>query len=969
MNTRNRRTWTQIFPVIALVLIWALAAGLPEPQAKDQKGFETPNIPCGKNTKVRRFHNKETGKVVITILTYTGKIIQGVEDGERFANDFLKEQCKKLAQASSASLQQLAAAQFPVDVAVDDFNGDGNVDVAIANQDSSNVSIFLGNAAGTFGNPVEYPTGTGPQRIKAGDFNNDDKIDLVTANIGSGLAGDVSILLGNGNGSFQPPVSISMGTQPADVAVGDFNKDGKLDLAAADYSTVAVIVRLGNGDGTFQAPITLSIPQAAQSLVVDDMNKDGNPDIITAGAILLGNGNGTFQPAINFVEVLGANPLHVATGDLNGDNKPDVVVTSGGSQIVSVLLGNGDGTLQPPRHYVAGNTPEEVFIIDFDGVGGVDLLIPNISDDHLSVFPGNGDGTFQAAPAYPTISNLSNRSGASDAATADFTGDGIPDVVAANGGNVVLLPGLGAGALGPAAAIPGLAGSQVIAGDWNGDGKQDLAFTMTGPSRLSVVLGNGNGTFGAPTNYPLPGSDSFDDFLAAAFVNADNIPDLLVANTGTGTISVFLGNGSGGFTEQPAVPVGTFPNSIATGDLNNDGKLDLAVTNLGSFGALNGSVQVMLGNGDGTFQAPQTVRSNVEADSVVIADFNRDDKLDLAAVVQSTLFDWDIEIFLGKGDGTFAAPKPLGLTQDLVHGLRVADFDQDGIPDLAVSLEGTQAAVFRGKGDGTFEPPVFVDVGGGTVVAADLDQDSLPDIVSPSEIGSVAVLINGGNGQPGPGAQPDLIVSTFEGPATAITGKKVTFSYAVQNQGTVDAGRFKVDFFLSTDNGITREDRRLAGKSFSRGLPAGGSTGSTSLSITIPRDAVPGSYFIGAIVDPENVVSESDESNNTNSFPITLCNTLLKPSLLSPASRATGLSSTPALDWSDVNGASAYEVQVATDSRFTNIVATQTSLTLSEWTVTPALSGSATYYWRVRAFSPCGPGPYSANRSFKTGQP
>jgi len=220
---------------------------------------------------------------------------------------------------------------------------------------------------------------------------------------------------------------------------------------------------------------------------------------------------------------------------------------------------------------------------------------------------------------------------------------------------------------------------------------------------------------------------------------------------------------------------------------------------------------------------------------------------------------------------------------------------------------------------------------------------------------------------------PDLVISPFDGPGAALIRKKITITFAVQNQGTAAAGPFKMNFHLSTDNAITPEDRLLGSLSFSQGLPVGGilappAGGPFSASITLPRDAVPGPYFMGAIVDSENGVAESDESNNTDSFAIALCISLSKPSLLSPAKRAK-ISTTPTLDWSDVSGAPSYEVQVATDSKFSNVVAAQTGLTASEWTVTPALGGSTTLFWRVRAISPCGPGPYSAKRRFEITQP
>lgn len=199
-------------------------------------------------------------------------------------------------------------------------------------------------------------------------------------------------------------------------------------------------------------------------------------------------------------------------------------------------------------------------------------------------------------------------------------------------------------------------------------------------------------------------------------------------------------------------------------------------------------------------------------------------------------------------------------------------------------------------------------------------------------------------------------------------GSKISISNTVTNQGTAAAkGPFLVNFYLSTDNQITTSDI-LIGKRTIKSLAAGASDGPVTTQATIPKSVTPGSYFLGAIVDPTNKVSESDETNNTNvdSQGIALCSKLTGPSLLSPKNKATNVSTTPTLDWSDVTGASQYEVQVATDSGFSNVVASINNLTSSQWTVTPTLSSSTTYFWRARALNPCGQGPWSKTSSFKT---
>jgi hypothetical protein len=183
-------------------------------------------------------------------------------------------------------------------------------------------------------------------------------------------------------------------------------------------------------------------------------------------------------------------------------------------------------------------------------------------------------------------------------------------------------------------------------------------------------------------------------------------------------------------------------NDITTADFNGDGKLDLAMADGGGFLDLDGSVKIVLGNGDGTFRSPQPLREKVRPDRIAAGDFNLDGNLDLAVSLEHRTFDWDVEILLGHGDGTFATPRPLGLTDDLISGVVAADVDRDGKLDLGISLGSEIAVGFRGNGDGTFEPALRGPMSGNLLVI-DLDRDGWPDIISPSHIGGfVAVLRN-----------------------------------------------------------------------------------------------------------------------------------------------------------------------------------------------------------------------------------
>jgi hypothetical protein len=244
-----------------------------------------------------------------------------------------------------------AAGSGPSSVAVGDFNGDGKPDLAVTNRESNNVSVLLGNGDGTFQAAVNYGAGSGPVSVAVGDFNGDGKPDLAVANsdFSSGI-GNVSVLMGKGDGTFQAAVNYAAGSHPGFVAVGDFNGDGKPDLAVTNQfsgdgsgsGSNNVSVLMGKGDGTFEAAVNYAAGSVPAFVAVGDFNGDGKPDLAVANggsnnvSVLLGKGDGTFQTAVNYA--VGAYPALVALGDFNGDGKPDLAVANSGSNDVSVQL-------------------------------------------------------------------------------------------------------------------------------------------------------------------------------------------------------------------------------------------------------------------------------------------------------------------------------------------------------------------------------------------------------------------------------------------------------------------------------------------------------------------------------------------------------------------------------------------------------------------------------------------------------
>jgi VCBS repeat protein/List-Bact-rpt repeat protein len=332
--------------------------------------------------------------------------------------------------------------KVPTAAAVGDFNGDGNLDIAVANLVSNDVSILLGNGDGTFQPARNYVTGSSPGSIAVGDFNSDGRLDLVVTNF---LGGTLSVLLGDGDGTFPPAVSINVSGSPGTVVAGDLNGDGKIDLAVALSGTNQLVVLLGDGQGDFWTLGTYALNGDPKSLITADLNGDGQPDLaVAAGAkvgVLLGNGDGSFQQEEYLPPLSGDIALSVAAGDFNLDGKLDLVVASRTVCIAllcplnaELFVGNGDGSFQAPLP-VAGLkafSGGRVAIADFNRDANLDVAIQfdNQLGTPLALVPGDGDGTFQ-----PPVTFSFGVSPVSPVA-ADLNGDGLPDLLLPDVGSV-----------------------------------------------------------------------------------------------------------------------------------------------------------------------------------------------------------------------------------------------------------------------------------------------------------------------------------------------------------------------------------------------------------------------------------------------------------------------------------------------------------------------------------------------------
>jgi hypothetical protein len=469
---------------------------------------------------------------------------------------------------------------------------------------------------------------------------------------------------------------------------------------------------------------------------VDDFNGDGKLDLLDSdGNLQLGNGDGTFTAGIP----VPGNPLAVA--DFNGDGKPDVLEQGTGTLLV--LLGNGDGTFQAPISTDSGADLTGIAAGDLNGDGKADVV--GVFNGSMLVYLSKGDGTFAAGVPY----SLGTTSTPSAPITlADFNGDKKTDaVVSVEGSNgpepEIVFLGNGDGTFRAALTSPGVDGPEsVVAGDFNGDGKLDLAISFSGtptsvPPGVSVLLGNGDGTFQAPTIViPTDGS------LAVADLNGDGKLDLVLQNFPADRISwaeIYLGTGTGTFSNTHSYFLNvTFISSDVPviADFNLDGELDVAAGNY-----------ILLGNGDGTFQGISGLpipfaNCQCAIGTAVVGDFNKNAAQYIAAA------DTDTTLYILSNDGTgtlaIAHTYTLGAS-----GLAAADLNGDGNLDL-LAVEAAGYSVLLGNGDGSFQSPAFHSLANGagpySTVIADFNRDGKPDLAIPAGNQSVAVLLGNGDG-------------------------------------------------------------------------------------------------------------------------------------------------------------------------------------------------------------------------------
>jgi hypothetical protein len=333
----------------------------------------------------------------------------------------------------------------PFSIALADVNRDGKTDLVIANTFNSFLGVMLGNGNGTFQAVVTYSSGanTSPRKVVIADLNGDAKLDLVFADIQG--VGSIGALFGNGDGTFRAVTVFSSNPRHTSdyVAVGDMNGDGNADLVSAPNFNAPgsgdVQVLLGNGNGTFQTA-RLYNGGSSNSLALADVNGDGRLDVLTAklyensAGVLLGNGDGSLQAEQTYSTGPNSAPYEVAVADVNADGRPDLLTANYGTSTAGVLLGNGDGTFQPMVTYNTGSnsTPAGITAADINADGHLDLVTANFGTEAVAVLLGTGNGTFQAPISFTTDSSPGELSAPMNVVAADINQDGRLDLLTAN---------------------------------------------------------------------------------------------------------------------------------------------------------------------------------------------------------------------------------------------------------------------------------------------------------------------------------------------------------------------------------------------------------------------------------------------------------------------------------------------------------------------------------------------------------
>lgn len=632
---------------------------------------------------------------------------------------------------------------LPQSLVAGQFDPDSETDLAVVNTNSNSVSVLPGATNGTFGSSTDYGVGTYPVQLVSGDLDHDAGIDLVAVNP---MTGNVSVLLGNGDDTFEPARNTDAGVSPVALALADVDHDGWVDVVTANQKDLSVLLNLG--DGVLAPAVHLGPVEAPKGIAAADLDGNGWADLVVchgadAGVSIYSNDGGTLIETARYATLspLPATPVPCQApiiGDINGDQRPDLLVANNNGHSVGVLLAQPQGGFELTDTVTTGVSPVSLGLADFDGDGIPDLA----TADALAgptVVHGFGDGTFRAVPMRSLVNAPSN------AVTGDFNRDGRLDVLVLDGDELSVLLGNGDGTLQlPAEYAPdaglglgsGVGAKRIAIADFDGDGALDVVSANSLVNTVSFARGNGTGGFLPPTNINA-GTTTWR--IASADVNNDGRPDIVLAGTTVADVRTLLNQGGGTFG-SPITASGfstsAFTDEIYVTDVSGDGKPDIVT---GSSSA--GKVQVAVGNGNGTFDAPMLYSAPFSA--LAFGDFDNDGKVDI--LVSNSSPPNDARLLHGTGGGAFT----VGTAFTLANGAKqfaIADLNHDGKLDVVVANNlSSNVGVAFGRGDGTFVPAQRVAIAAQPLglLLGDFTGDGRLDAVVVSDIPRTVTVLRG----------------------------------------------------------------------------------------------------------------------------------------------------------------------------------------------------------------------------------
>lgn len=651
--------------------------------------------------------------------------------------------------------QAVTVGRFPRAITFGDFDGDGDNDLVTANKDadtSSTLTFLFNDGTGSFSR-TDHDASVRASSVAAADLDGDGHLDLVTANFFT-----LEVFWNDGSGGFAESTSIEVDRATRFVTTGDLNNDGLPDIVFTNTSNDDVTLKLNAGGRSFSASLGIAVGDYPTAVALDDFNGDAFQDILVLNSrddsisMIPGNGDGSFGQPLTF-PVGSAYPTQMAIADLDQDGDMDLATAN--RESVSILYNDGNGNLSLVDEFAA--RPTQILAADLDGDGDQEIVFGSTQSSAVSILV-NVNGFFLSAPVEFPVEFAPGL-----LAICDLDSDGDPEVITAferfTSVGILWNRDQGAVSLNPSLVDMGPAPHAAAIGDFDNNGFLDVA-TGNGNARSITIFGNSNGTL-RPRRTVATGE--YLNSIDSGDFDGDGDLDLVTAAIMSSHMQIFDNLDNLVFRIAGRLVTGTSPFQVLAAELNGDGFPEVVSANEGS-----GTVTVWLnrGDGNGTFSGRRDYRVGRQPACSDAADFNEDGFNDLVVANRGSR---NISILLNEGNGLFAAATEIPF-DGAPYYVATGDIDRDGLADIvAANPSGRSVVVLAGRGDGTFEAAASYDAGGApySLIVHDVNGDGLPDVVTGnSEGGTISILLNLGDGALGFG----LAYDAGNGPRFVLAG-------------------------------------------------------------------------------------------------------------------------------------------------------------------------------------------------------